>query len=459
MLVLQMYGLQGIKFDHQDAKIIFHQLYRNVMQQRERIYFYASRSLYNFLFPLGAPIAFVLLCATLFAPEGVCNDSWSQFRGEGRNGHVHVPVGSMKWVEPMPELLWSQDIGSGFSEVVVADDRIYLMMAEKTDSVSGWETLVCMDAITGAWIWSTRVDDVYIDVDEWGDGPRSTPALDGQLVYCLSASGKLAAVDRADGQIVWKVDFVEQFGSTPPRWGYSTSPLVLGDRVIIEVGGENNHGFAAFDRATGEVKWHGANVPAGYNSAMAANVNGLQKIIFASGSTLHAFDAGGDSLWTYTMPLRSPMAMPLFIEPDMLFVSAANDAGSFIINLGNNHPEEVMRSTQMKNDWSSSCYKDGYIYGFNVAALQCIDAATGQRKWLKRGFGKGSLILVGDRLFVLSDTGNLTLVQATPDAYNELATVEALEGRSWTAPSYANGRIYVRNHTRIVCFRVMQVEG
>ena len=378
---------------------------------------------------------------------------WGQFRGQNRNGHAVMPD-NMQWIDP--ELLWTVEIGSGFSEVVIVDHTIYLMMAEKIDSVTGWEVLVSMDTATGNTLWSTRIDEIFIDADDWGDGPRSTPAVDKNRAYCLSASGKLVAVDRISGEIIWSVDFVNQFGSTRPRWGFSTSPLLIDDMVIIEVGGKDDHGFAAFSTATGQLVWNSGNVAAGYNSAMLAVVNGLQIVIFANGSDLYAFTPTGKSLWTYKMPLRSPMALPLFIEPDLLFVSAANDAGSFIIRISGNEPKEVMRSSVMRNDWSSSSYKNGFIYGFNVATMQCLDAETGQRKWLRRGFGKGSLILIGDRLFLLSDRGTITLAEATPEEFREIAVLEGIEGRSWTAPSFANGRLYIRNHTTIACYKIME---
>ena len=389
---------------------------------------------------------------TAFAGSG--SGDWDQFRGGARDGRI-INKGT-QWVEPLPELLWSKEIGSGFSEVVVVDSHIYLMMAEKVDSITGWETIVCMDAATGETLWSTRIDEVFIDDDDWGDGPRSTPAVDAHRVYGFSASGKLSALNRSNGNIEWIVDFVEQYGSTVPRWGYSTSPLLVDDLVIMEVGGVNDHGFGAFEKSTGALKWHTGNIAAAYNSPIAAEIDGSLQIIFANGSTLYSFDKNGNEMWTYTMPLRSPMALPLFIAPDMLFVSAANDAGSFIIRISGNEPEEIMRSSIMRNDFSSSCYKDGYIYGFNVATLQCIDAETGRRLWLSRGFGKGSLIMVNDRLIVLSDLGKLTMVEATPEAYIKIAEWDALEGRSWTAPSYANGKLYVRNHSRIACFRILE---
>ena len=407
----------------------------------------------SFSSTLTSLVTFILLMIGFFS-YGFSQNNWNQFRGESRNGRVDIPESTMKWIDPV--MLWNKEIGSGFSEVAIVDDMIYLMMAEKTDSITGHEVLVAMNSLNGEILWKTQIDTIFIDVDDWGDGSRSTPAVDDDAVFCLSASGKLAAVARSDGKVIWEVDFTEQYGSTIPRWGYSTSPLLFEDLVIMEVGGSDNHGFAAFSKTDGNLRWNAGNVNSAYNSPVMTQINGKHQLIFANGSTLNSLSTDGDSLWSYTMPIRSPMALPLFIEPDLLFVSAANDAGSFIVRINDEVPEEVMRSSLMRNDWSSSCYRDGYIYGFNVATLQCIDATTGKRKWLKRGFGKGSLILVNDRLFVLSDQGTLTVVEATPEEYREISTTEVLEGRSWTAPSFSNGRLYLRNHTRLSIYQIME---
>jgi len=384
------------------------------------------------------------------------SSGWDQFRGAARNGQISDVQSGRTWVEPAPVLLWSKEIGPGFSEVAVVGERVYLMTAEMTDSISGWEHLVCLDASTGSEIWRAPIDTVYIDVDEWGDGSRSTPAIDDHMVFCFSASGRLVAVNRVDGNIIWQVDFVTQFGSERPRWGFATSPLLIDELVIMEAGGADNHGIIALEKATGKVKWHGASFAAAYNSPFTIDSGGGISILHTNGSKLHAYDPFGDSLWVFTMPLRSPMALPLFIPPGSLFISATNDAGSFLVDLTDNGPVLRWTSAQMKNDWSSSCYRDGHIYGFNIANLQCIDVENGQRKWSRRGFGKGSLIMVNDRLVILSDQGRITIAQASPEAFVEIASLDALEGRSWTAPSYSGGLLFVRNHTRIACFRMME---
>jgi len=144
--------------------------------------------------------------------------------------------------------------------------------------------------------------------------------------------------------------------------------------------------------------------------------------------------------------------MPVVIDNNKIFVSAIRNIGFVIIEIQNNIPKEIARGTDLKTDYSSCVYYNGYIFGFHVAALQCISAETGKKMWTKRGFGKGSLILVGDKLLVLSDKGKIIQVEATGEKYTEQGSFQAIEGKSWTAPSFANGRLYVRNLTEMACF-------
>jgi outer membrane protein assembly factor BamB len=396
--------------------------------------------------------------AMLFAPSLFSNpgesDGWPQFRGSLRNGSAAAGAQTPSWPEGGPALVWKMEIGSGFSEVVVSGQRLYTMFAEKTDSLSGWEYLASYDAATGKELWRSRVDSIFIDVDNWGDGPRSTPAVGQDLIFCFSGFGKLVALSKEDGSIRWTVDFIEQFGSTLPRWGYSTSPMLVGDLVMIEVGGKEEKAFAAFHKESGQLAWARATGEAMYTSPISATIDGQVHLIYPNGRNLYSFDEKGDTLWIHFMPIGNPMASPLFIPPNRVFVSANNGAGSLLLEVSGTETEEIFQSAAMKNDWSSSVYFDGHIYGFSLASLNCISVGDGQRQWGRRGLGKGSLILVGDKLIVLSDTGVLAMVEASPEGFRELGSLQAIQGRSWTAPSYANGRIYVRNHEEMACFEL-----
>ena len=382
------------------------------------------------------------------------SNGWNQYRGQYRAGTSSEKLVEKDWIGQKPELLWKNKIGSGFSELVLSEGSIYTMFSEKIDSVSGFEYLIAYDEKTGNEKWRAKVDSIYIEIDGWGDGPRSTPAIDENNVYSFSGLGKLSARNKQDGQLIWQHDFINEFGSTRPRWGFACSPILIDQMLIMEVGGKEGKAFMAFDKNKGEIIWENGNGPAGYNSPLLASIDGQSQLIFMTGNTLYSYTPQGDTLWTYNMPLGALIAMPILIGPNKLFLSSISK-GFLILEIKNNKVLEVLKGSSMKNDFMTSVYRDGYIYGYHVAALRCISAETGEIKWSKRGFGKGSLILVDDKLVVLSDKGKLVIAKASPDAYQELGAIQAIDGsRAWTAPSFANGKAYVRNLTEMACIKL-----
>jgi outer membrane protein assembly factor BamB len=395
---------------------------------------------------------YVLLQTTFLQAQQSTKPTWNQFRGFYKNGTVSENVLLEKWPADGLKLVWKKQLGSAFSEIIVSDNMVYTMFSEKSDSISGLEFIGCFDGKTGNEIWRTEVDSIFIDVDGWGDGPHSTPAVDENHAYGFSAHGILTAVNKKSGKIVWQVDFVKEFGSVLPRWGFSTSPLLVEDILVMEAGGKENSTFVAFNKKDGKVLWAKGRGNSLYNSPSLATIGEVTQILFANGSTLYSFNTKGDTLWTINTSIRNATAMPLFFDGNKILLSNVHSRGFAVVEVNDNVAKVTTSGNGLKNDFSSSVYHDGYFYGFDVAALVCISAKTGEKKWTKRGFGKGSLILVDDKLIVLSDKGALVQVKATPEAYTEQGQMQAIEGKSWTAPSYNNGKIYVRNLTEMACF-------
>ncbi len=382
--------------------------------------------------------------------QSISENSWYQFRGPDRDG------ASKEILEKpgKPELIWKKELGSAFSELVITDNTIYTMISEKTDSISGNAYIAAFDKETGKEIWKTKVDSMYIDVDGWGDGPRSTPVIDENHIYSLTSHGKLSANSRKDGKLIWQVDFLKDFGSTTPRWGFASSPVLIDDILVSEVGGSDTRTFMAFDKKDGSVVWNNGQGNASHDSPLKATINGQEQLIFANGRTLYSYNSKGDTLWTYNMPFRVITAMPLLVDENKIFASGVRNPGFFVIEVTDNKATELITGNSMKNDYSSCVYHNGYIYGYHVAALRCISAETGEVSWTKRGFGKGSLIMVDDKLLVLSDKGRLAIAEATPEAYNELQSIQAIDGKSWTAPSFMDGKVYMRNLTEMACYKL-----
>ncbi len=387
-----------------------------------------------------------------FAQQAV--DGWIQFRGQDRNGIVNENLPLSADGKVKTKLVWKQKMGAGFSEILVLNDRIYTLYGNKIDSLHGLEYVVCYEAKTGKEIWKTPIDSLYIEPDNWGDGSRSTPCMDEENIYCFSGKGKLSAHRLVDGKMIWQIDFAEKYGSRIPRWGFSSSPLLVDGKLIMEVGAKGNNGLMAFNPKDGSEIWRNGTGDASFNSPVFISIDGQEQIVFLGGSTVQSFTPEGDTLWKMRLPIGGVIPLPLQFESNKLFFSNIS-RGFAIIEVNDNKAKEVLKGTSMKNDFTTSIYYNGYFYGYHVAALRCISAETGEVKWSKRGFGKGSLTMVGDKLLVLSDKGKLVFVEANPEAYIELGAVQAMDiNRAWTCPSYYKGYVFVRNLEEIACYQL-----
>jgi len=380
------------------------------------------------------------------------NTNWSQFRGNLRNGASSETGSIQTWAETSPQLLWIKDVGNGFPEVTIAAGVAYIFSSDSLEG--GYEYIEAIDAETGKTRWKTKIDSMYFEVDGWGHGPRSTPAIDEAMIWCLSGFGKLTALSVKDGSKIWTVDLPKEFGTTQPRWGFSSSPLLIENLLIMETGGPEERAFTAFDKKTGKTIWSKGIGPAFYSSPAIADINNQKQVVFASDTMLYAYNLSGNLEWAYKMPLRSPTAMPLFVTPDKFFVSTISDTGSFMIRFDNNKVSRLWSSPAMQNEWSTSCCYNGYLYGMSKTKLVCISAETGEMKWGQRGFGKGSLIISGNKLIVLSDQGVISLIEASPEKFTKIGSFQALKGKSWTAPSFADGKLFVRNLSNMSCFKL-----
>ncbi len=373
---------------------------------------------------------------------------WPQFRGAGRDGRSAAKGLARDWPEGGPRVAWKQAIGAGFSGMSVVDGRLYTLAADGEK-----EYAFSLDTATGKELWRFELGGRF--VEEFGDGPRSTPTLDGEVVFVLGAQGGLFALKAADGSKLWTVDLPKTFGSAVPRWGFSPSPLVDGDLLLLEVGGTEGRALAAFDKRTGAVRWTAGEGEASYSSPIAVDIGGKHQIVFLRRNPspqLVSVLPDGKVYWTHPTP-PGPVALPLFLPPDKIYVSAGDDAGALLVRVGaeNGQPkvEDVWRNPRMRNHFNASVVVGDAIYGFDNATFKCISAATGEQTWAMRGLGKGSLVAADGLLYVLSDEGVLALVEANPTEYRERGRAQVLTGRAWTSPSLAGDTLFVRDQDEI----------
>ena len=286
----------------------------------------------------------------------------------------------------------------------------------------------------------------------------------GDTVFVLSSFGDFAALNLEDGRIRWELNLGEAFGTKMPNFGFASSCLVDGDLVVIQAGGPEGKSYAALSRKNGEVQWTtGEAEQIGYSSPLLVEIGGTRQYVSLISNQLRSVDTEGVEIWTHPWPEGETHSMPVFIPPDKIYASGAEGVGAHLLQIeaeeGNVQVQEIWQSPFMRNHFSSSVIDGDHLYGFDNATLKCIALSDAKMAWGKRGFGKGSLILADDLLYVLSDRGQLVLAKATPDGYEETGSVQALEGRCWTSPTLSGGRLYLRNHTEMVVYDLKGQKG
>ncbi len=385
---------------------------------------------------------------------------WPQYRGPDRSG-VSAEVDLLSaFPAGGPPALWRVPLGAGYSGVAAVGDRLYTLEQE-----GDAQYLACFAREDGRRLWRYRLGDAYRS--PYGDGPRSTPVVAGGTVYAVDARGRLAAVRADRGDPLWTRDLVA-LGARIPDSGYASTPIVVGGRLLVEIGGERA-AFVALDVRDGTPLWSSGSDVAAYSSPIEATLGGVRQVVFFSGGGLHALSPeDGTELWRYPwkslcpatgVPLNS--ASPVHVPPDGIVVASGygEERGAARLRIrraegGRFDVETVWRRPVLDSRINSPILLDGRLYGFHGGLLQAVDAATGEEIWRARGYGRGSLLAADGRLFVLGEQGQLGLLRPEGDAPRTLGEAAVLDGRTWTAPALADGRLYLRGPAELVALDV-----
>jgi len=389
-------------------------------------------------------------------PAANSTSDWPQWLGPNRNG-ISAETGLLKsWPATGPKILWRIPLGEGFSGVSISQGRAYTLFSQGND-----EFVVCLAAATGKELWRARSGSTFKDTN--GNGPRSTPTVHSEVVYALGAHGKLFALQTAGGKKLWSHDLKKEFKTSGPArdGGFSTSPLIEGNLLLVEAGGGEGNSFIAFNKQSGAMVWKVESDRAAFASPIAITVNGVRQIVFFSATGAIAMSpADGKVFWRLPWKTDDDVnaATPLFIPPDKVFISSGYDVGATLLRIKADNAtariEEIWKSKVMQNIYTSSILQGDYLYGFDGGMLKCIELNTGAEKWTQRGFGVGTLIYADGHLIVLGDKGKLALVEAAPTGYKEKAVAEILDGRCITVPALAGGKLYLRNAKELICLDV-----
>jgi outer membrane protein assembly factor BamB len=372
---------------------------------------------------------------------------WPQYRGPARDGTSPETGWIARWSSG-PNVLWQAELGTGASSVAVSRGRLYAM-----GNVDGDDIVYCRAAETGREIWRfTYV--CSLSKRQFEGGPAATPTVDGDRVYTFSHEGQLFCLDALEGTCIWSLHAIHDLGGSRPFWGYACSPLVAEDKVIVSIGGRGSSS-AALDKNTGKVLWKSGDDKAGYSSPVLFDFLGVPAIAFFKGEAIVAQAlASGKELWRYPWETSYDVnaAMPA-VRGSKIFVCSGYDRGAAVLDFSTGAPKVVWQHDKMRNHFNSCLFHEGHMYGIDDGGeLKCLEFDTGAVKWEKGRFGKGSLILGGDKLIVLSEGGELVIAAAKPQAYEELGRASVLPKRCWVSPALASGLLYVKNNGgKIVC--------
>lgn len=405
---------------------------------------------------IGIALLGVLATTTALASD------WPQWRGPDRTG-LSKETGLLKsWPAGGPRLVWKgTNLGEGHATPSVAGGRIFGM------GLRGDEEVVwALSEQTGKELWHTRIaGGVQLDAGQGGYGSRSTPTVVGDKLYTLGVSGEAACLSVADGKLLWHHNLVSEFGGSIPRWGYSESPLVDGNTVVVAPGG-NKATIIGLNKTTGATLWQTA-VPGGdaahYSSAIAASVGGQKEYIhFLSSGVIGLSASDGKFLWRYNQPANGTAncATPIFHDQHV-FAASGYGQGAGLAHLeataNGVTPKEVYATKQMRNHHGGVILVGEYLYGCDDRTLTCMELKTGKVLWANQSVGKGSLTYADGHLYLRSEKGPVGLIEATPSGYVEKGRFEQPErsgAASWPYPVIANGHLYLRDQGILLCYDV-----
>ncbi len=409
--------------------------------------------------------------AALALASGLLQADWPQYRGPNHDG-VSAEKILKKWPASGLRQAWKVPLNTGFSSFAIAHGMAYTLVRREIDGLEQ-EVCLALDAKSGKEIWASPIGRAKYDGggdtgakdNRGGDGPRSTPTIDGDSLYTLSAYLVLSCFDAKSGKTLWSKDLTKDLPGKVITWQNAASPLIDGDLIFVNVNAPGQC-LAALHKQDGRVVWKGQNDKMTHATPIAATILGQRQIIFFTQSGLVAVDPkDGTVLWRYKFPYSTSTAASPVVSGDIVYCSAGYGVGAGAVRIAKSGSQfaatEIWRTpNKLPSHWSTPIVHNGHLYGlfsfkeFGTGPLKCVELATGKEVWSQSGFGPGGVLLADGHILVLSDTGELILVEATPAAYKEVARFDALDGKCWNAPALSGGRIYARSTTEGACLEI-----
>jgi hypothetical protein len=399
----------------------------------------------------------------------VFGSDWPQYRGPKGDGSTPDTIAT-SW-GANPKVLWKVKGGTGFSSFVVGGNRCFTI--EGRDNGGRKEVLVARDVTTGKELWAAELGsgdyghaggDSGASDNSGGDGPRSTPAIAGELVITLNADLAVQAHQASGGKLAWKRDLMAQHAGRNIMWKNAASPLLEGGLVYVAGGGPGET-FLALNPLTGEVVAKSGDDTITHATPVAATIQGQRQIIFFMKSGLTAVEPKTlRQLWHADFPFNVSTAASPVVADDVVYCSAGYNVGAAAFKISKAgaawKAEQIMRTPgdqKLANHWSTPVLYQGHLYGmfqfkkYGSGPVKAVKLPDGEIRWEKEGFGPGQVVLAGGKILALSDTGELVAAAADPTAYKELARAKVLSGKCWTTPVVSNGLVFARSTKEAVC--------
>jgi outer membrane protein assembly factor BamB len=385
---------------------------------------------------------------------------WPQILGPHRDGRAEGESLADSWPAAGPKVIWERPVGRGYAGVAVVGERGVLF-----HRVENEELVQAFDVRTGKFSWKFAIPTSYVSGISPDDGPRCVPVIQGDRVIAFGAQGNLACVRLADGTKIWTVDTHAEFRAGEGYFGAGSSPIVEGDKVIVNVGGAlSDAGIVAFSLESGQLVWKATREDASYSSPVAVTVHGVRHLIVETRLKAVSLNPDNGSI-RFEVPfgMRGPTvngANPT-VFGDRLFMTASYGIGAVFAKIGDTSAEKLWDSNDLISSQYATCIAEGgLLYGIHgrddqgQASLRCIDPEKQKILWQKDDFGYATILFADGKLIVQKTDGTFVLVKASPSQYTELASAQIFNTKTFALPALASGRLYVRDDRTLKCLHL-----
>lgn len=406
-----------------------------------------------------------ILAATIFifAAGFLRAADWPQFLGPTRNSVSPTQPDSIGWAKSGPEKLWSHPVGKGWSGPIVAKDRVIIFHRQAEN-----EIIDCLDAKTGRSIWYQKFPTEYVDGFGFDNGPRATPCIRKGRVYLFGADGNLHCLAMTDGKAHWSINLKKTFTVNSGFFGLACSPIVMGDKVLVNIGGANGAGIVGVNTNDGSIAWKTHDDTASYSSPAPINLKGSKQVAFVTRNNVVSVDPlTGKQIWQHrlspAMQASVSASTPLLVG-EHLFATASYGAGAVALRLTPESAKMVWQNDRsLSSQYHTPVELNGYLYGFHGRLdtgpkpdFRCINLKSGDIKWKMNQLDAGSIIRTGNQILVVTVNGQLIRAAISPKECTVLARNQIQGFETRAHPALADGILYTRDKKKLIAVRVSE---